>query len=311
MVIGYLINYLRRIAEKLSNKNPIKLRIGGALITLIVVSLSAYVGWLIERLALPNSFLSITLGKMIVVFLMSSALASRSLNNRVKEILNCLKNNTNSKDIYSARLKLKRIVGREVSHLEEEEILRASAETASENSVDGIFAPLFWMFVGVFLWNFSTSLPGPLSLAWAYKASSTIDSMIGYKKGSLKWMGTAGARLDDFLTWIPCRLTLLTLPIISQSWMKVPRTIKAAWRDGSKDLSPNSGLSEAIFAHCAKVQMGGDNIYGNYQLKKPILAKESPKATKEAVQRILKLILELEFTWLISFTFLNQFLLSN
>ena len=311
MVIGYLINYLRRIAEKLSNKNPIKLRIGGALITLIVVSLSAYVGWLIERLALPNSFLSITLGKMIVVLLMSSALASRSLNNRVKEILNCLKNNTNSKDIYSARLKLKRIVGREVSHLEEEEILRASAETASENSVDGIFAPLFWMFIGVFLWNFSTSLPGPLSLAWAYKASSTIDSMIGYKKGSLKWMGTAGARLDDFLTWIPCRLTLLTLPIISQSWMKVPRTIKAAWRDGSKDLSPNSGLSEAIFAHCAKVQMGGDNIYGNYHLKKPILAKESPKATKEGVQRILKLILELEFTWLIAFTFLNQFLLSN
>ena len=42
-------------------------------------------------------------------------------------------------------------------------------------------------------------LPGPLSLAWGFKAASTLDSMLGYRRGRLRWLGTAGARLDDAL----------------------------------------------------------------------------------------------------------------
>ena len=42
--------------------------------------------------------------------------------------------------------------------------------------------------------------PGPLALAWGFKASSTLDSMLGYRSGRLRWLGTAGARLDDLLT---------------------------------------------------------------------------------------------------------------
>ena len=39
---------------------------------------------------------------------------------------------------------------REVKNLNKAQILRATAETASENSVDGVFAPLFWMMFGTF-----------------------------------------------------------------------------------------------------------------------------------------------------------------
>ena len=85
----------------------------------------------------------------------------------------------------------------------EAEILRAAAETASENAVDGFFAPLFWMLLGAWIWECWPELPGPLALAWGFKASSTLDSMLGYRSGRLRWLGTAGARLDDVLTWCP------------------------------------------------------------------------------------------------------------
>ena len=63
------------------------------------------------------------------------------------------------------------IVGRQVEGLEEGEILRAAAETTAENGVDGLFAPLFWMLVGAFLVERWRLAPGPLALAFAFKAS--------------------------------------------------------------------------------------------------------------------------------------------
>ncbi len=155
------------------------------------------------------------------------------------------------------------------------------------------------MLIGATLWQFSPDLPGPLSLAWMYKASSTIDSMIGYKHGNLRWLGTAGARLDDILTWIPCRLVLITTPLICKEWKHVPIIIKSAFQDGSKDESPNSGLSEAIFAHCVGIKMGGINSYKNQYSIKPILAAKAPQASKESIQVLMKLILKVEIFWLV------------
>ncbi len=199
-----------------------------------------------------------------------------------------------------ARNKLSHIVGRDVEKLSKEDILRATAESASENAVDGIFAPLFWMMLGTFFWKISTALPGPLTMAWLFKASSTIDSMIGYRFGKLKWLGQSGAKLDDALTFIPCRLVLLTLPLVSKNWIKAPSLIRAAWADGVKDISPNSGLSEAIFAHCANIRMGGINTYKNSYISKPLLAINSPPASKKGIKKILRLHLKLEIIWILA-----------
>ena len=192
--------------------------------------------------------------------------------------------------------------------LDANEILRALAETASENSVDGIFAPLFWIFLGTIFWEFNQSMPGPLAMAWIFKASSTVDSMIGYKVGKLKWLGFTGAKLDDLMVWIPSRIVLITLPFCCKPKQSIFKTIKDSWKDGIIDSSPNSGISEAIFAYCAEVKMGGVNYYKGQKRLKPIIAKTYPKASINSVRKILGLSLRLELVWLLGFYLIIKFI---
>ena len=233
-------------------------------------------------------------GLLLLTISLTSSIASKSLFDSVKKILDLLPENINE-----ARKELKNIVGRDVKNLDQEEILRATAETASENSVDGIFAPIFWMIIGTIIWNYSTELPGPLALSWGFKASSTIDSMIGYKKEDLRWLGTAGAKIDDLLTWMPCRLVLFTLPLISKPLNLLPNLVKSSIKEGSLDDSPNSGISEAIFANCLEIQMGGENIYNGIKRIKPILGGKHSKATKESIRKLISYIIRLEILWII------------
>ncbi len=296
--MGSLIESLRQRVEKFAGDGIWPLRIGGLLITFILIFISGLVGWLLERLAMPTSPLPQSFGAIVVVISMASTIASKSLRSSALSVLKELPQNLDNDQLQITRKKLSHIVGRDVSLLDKSEILRATAETVSENSVDGVFAPLFWMLVGASLWNISSSFPGPLAWALIYKASSTIDSMLGYKHGRMKWLGTAGAKLDDFLTWLPCRIVMVTLPLVSQPVNKLPALVRVALIEGSKDSSPNSGISEAIFAHCAGVRMGGRNRYKGVLVVKPILAKNKPSASIESINQLLELILKLEFAWL-------------
>jgi adenosylcobinamide-phosphate synthase len=198
----------------------------------------------------------------------------------------------------AARQALAWIVGRDTADLEAGEILRAAAETASENAVDGLFAPLFWMLVGAGLWSLNPDLPGPLALAWGFKAASTLDSMLGYRQGRLRWLGTAGARLDDLLVWLPCRLVALSLPLAAGPGSRCLPLLAAALRDGAADPSPNAGVSQAAYAHTCGVQLGGCNRYGTQVRDKPLLAPGFPPADRAAVQRMLELNRRLEWLWL-------------
>tara|TARA_B100000965_G_scaffold102530_1_gene84350 strand:- start:411 stop:1337 length:927 start_codon:yes stop_codon:yes gene_type:complete len=299
--MGAVINFLQRLAERIAKENKFKLYIGGAIITFTVVFLSGISGWIIERLFLFFEFKYPIASTLLFTFILSSSLASRSLNKSIFEILNLITHQNSKDDIYNIREKLSFIVGRDVENLDKNEILRATAETASENSVDGIFAPLFWMFLGTISWKFNEFMPGPLAMAWIFKASSTIDSMLGYKEGTLKWLGFTGAKLDDFMTFIPSRIVLITLPFCCRQKQSISKTIRQAWEDGVIDSSPNSGISEAIFAYCAEVRMGGINYYKGEKIIKPILAKSYPIASIDSIKRILNLSIRLEFVWLLVF----------
>ncbi len=304
--MGWLINFLHTLAERIAKGYKKKLYILGALIVFIVVFASGISGWLIERLFLllepKNQFFS----TIFFIFILSSSLAYKSLRKGIFEVINLIKQENSTDKIHLAREKLSFIVGRDVENLSENEILRAIAETASENSVDGVFAPLFWMFLGTIFWQFSTCLPGPLAMAWFYKASSTIDSMLGYKEGNLRWLGFTGAKLDDLLTWIPSRIVLLSLPFCCRPKHSILRTIKYAWRDGLLDSSPNSGISEAIFAYCAKVRMGGVNFYKGKKKIKATIAKSCPIATITSIKRILNLNIRLQIVWLLGMYLISQ-----
>ena len=77
--------------------------------------------------------------------------------------------------------------------------------------------------------------------------------------------------LDDLLTWIPCRIVMVTLPLVAQPWSRWTELVRAAEHDGAPDPSPNAGRSEASFAHCAGIRLGGRNRYGAKWVDKPIL----------------------------------------
>ena len=306
--MGVVINFLKGLTERIAKENKSKLYIGGFIITLVVIALSGLSGWLIERLYLFFQINNPIFSTLFFAFILSSSLASKSLNKSILQILNLISKENNRDNLINSRKKLSLIVGRDVENLDANEILRALAETASENSVDGIFAPLFWMFLGTIFWEFNQSMPGPLAMAWIFKASSTVDSMIGYKVGKLKWLGFTGAKLDDLMVWIPSRIVLITLPFCCKPKQSIFKTIKDSWKDGIIDSSPNSGISEAIFAYCAEVKMGGVNYYKGQKRLKPIIANTYPKASINSVRKILGLSLRLELVWLLGFYLIIKFI---
>ena len=304
--MGAVIDYLRVLAERIAKNNKYKLYFGGALITFILIFLSGISGWLIERMFFFFEVKNPIFSTLIFSFILSSSLATKSLNKSIFEIINLISHEDQRHNLNKIRQKLSFIVGRDVHNLNKNEIFRALAETASENSVDGIFAPLFWMYLGLIFWQFNQFMPGPLAMAWIFKASSTVDSMLGYKEGDLKWLGFTGAKLDDLMTWIPSRIVLITLPFCCITTQSFVKTTRQAWKDGIVDSSPNSGISEAIFAYCAKVRMGGINYYKGKIKLKPIIAKSYPKANIISIKKILNLSLRLEFLWLFIFFFIMK-----
>jgi len=279
-VMGALIAQLRLWVEALGGDRPWALRLGGGLITALLVGGSAAAGWALEQLSLRSPW-----AVPLLVIALASALAGRSLRLAVEDVLKPL--SSTPPQLEQARQKLAWIVGRDVDGLPAPELLRALAETASENAVDGLFAPLFWMLFGAGLWSLNPAWPGPLALAWAFKASSTLDSMLGYRRGRLQWLGTAGARLDDVLTWLPCRLLALSLGQLGP-----------ALRDGASDPSPNAGVSQAAYAHALGLQLGGTNHYGGVEGSKPLLNQGGRAADQQGVEAILDASQRTSLIWL-------------
>jgi adenosylcobinamide-phosphate synthase len=296
--MGALIEAGRRLGEGWAGDQPRRLRAAGTLVALVTVALSGLMGWLIEQLARRWPLL----GLPLLLIGLASALAGGSLAQAVRAVLDRLD------DPAAARARLAWIVGRDVDGLDRAGILRAAAETSSENAVDGLFAPLFWMLVGVALWagapaSAAALMPGPLCLAWIFKAASTLDSMVGYRRGRLRWFGTAGARLDDLLTWLPCRLVALTLPLVATPLPLLRPALlmdrfRSSLRDGRADPSPNAGVSQAAWAHATGVRLGGRNRYGGVERIKPPLGPPGRRPEHADVERMLVISLRLEALWL-------------
>ncbi len=152
-----------------------------------------------------------------------------------------------------ARDAVARIVGRDTADLSEPEIVRATTETIAESTSDGCVAPLFYLTLG-----------GP-PLAMAFKAVSTLDSMVGHRDPEHRHLGWASARLDDAANWLPARVTAWLLVGAAGFTTVSLRSIKDACsillRDGHKHPSPNSGWPEAAMAGALHVQLGGTNLY--------------------------------------------------
>jgi adenosylcobinamide-phosphate synthase len=248
-------------------------RMAGVLLAIGLITLSGLAGWFMVWGA---GWIHPGLGLLIASVILASCFAGRSLRQAAEEVLTPLQQG----NLVLARSTLSRYVGRDTEDLSESEILRAVLETVTENATDGVIAPLFWAIVGAF-----TPL-GSVPFALAYKAASTLDSMVGYRDAPYTHIGWCSAKLEDWLTWIPCRLTVLSLAILSGKPFHVWQICQ---RDAPQDPSPNAGWSECAYAAALGVQMGGANCYRGVVKHKPLLGDALRPIAPEIIQQAMGL----------------------
>lgn len=244
VLIGKVISFYESIFYHNSDKNIKKLIYGG-----ITVFFVLFTVWFVAiALLMIANRINFWIGYIINVLFVYISISPRSLAEAGMELYRLLRKG----DLIEARRKVGWIVGRDTADLDEGEITRATVETISENTVDGILSPLFFCFVF-----------GPIG-ALLYRTANTMDSMLGYKNERYLYFGRVAARFDDFLNYIPARLgfILLTLSAAVQGfdWREA---INITLRDAHKHPSPNGGYAEAPTAGALHIRLGGYNKYGN------------------------------------------------
>lgn len=182
-----------------------------------------------------------------------------------------------------ARTALSLIVGRDTEGLPEGEIVRATVETVAESTADGVVAPLFYLALG----------GAPLALA--FKAVSTLDSMVGHRDERYRDFGWASARLDDMANWVPARLAACLLVVAgslrSLDWSRIGHAWRIVLRDAGKQESPNSGWPEAAMAGSLLVQLGGRNRYEGVVIERPSLGDPGRTLGVDHIQEALVLMI--------------------
>ncbi|WP_347278061.1 adenosylcobinamide-phosphate synthase CbiB [Alkalinema sp. FACHB-956] len=264
-------------------KSPIALKFAGIGLTVLLVMGSASISYGMIRLLQAIHPIVGTIAELIVL---ASCFAGKSLRDAAQDVLRPLLQG----ELSEARSRLSRYVGRDTADLDESEVLRAVVETVAENGVDGVMAPLFWAIVGSF-----TPI-GAAPIALGFKAASTLDSMVGYLRAPYTDLGWCSAKTDDLLIWLPCRLTVVTLGLLSG---KPGPVWQLCWRDGRQDPSPNSGWSECVYAAVLGVQLGGSNTYQGQVKHKPLLGNPDRPMTAAVVTQALRLNRITFMIWLV------------
>jgi adenosylcobinamide-phosphate synthase len=221
------------------------------------------------------------LGYMVTTWFISTTIAIKGLKDAAYRVYEPLRNG----DIQAARTFTGYIVGRDTAELGEAELTRAVVETVSENMVDAVIAPLFYAFLGA------------APLAMLYRASNTLDSMVGYKSEKYLFFGWASARWDDVLNWIPARLTGLLLIFVAL--LQPGLSAKRAWRAircfAHLHPSPNSGIPESAVAGALGIELGGLNIYGGVASERARLGWPLRERTQRDIVRTVRILYGISF----------------
>lgn len=268
-LIGTLITSLERTVRKVFANN---LRVGGIILSVIVLTASTAV-----PLAILLAFYKINLCLGIVAesVMCYYLIAPKCLRDESMKVYRAI----NENDVEKARKAVSMIVGRDTEKLDETGIIKAAVETVAENTSDGVTAPLMYISVG------------GAALGFFCKAANTMDSMIGYKNERYADIGNFTAKLDDFLNFIPSRLTALIM-IFSAYLLKFNgRDAFKIWRrDRRKHASPNSAQTESVCAGALEIQLAGDAYYFGELHKKEYIGDNIRPVENEDIRRANRLM---------------------
>ncbi|OAF10598.1 cobalamin biosynthesis protein [Bradyrhizobium centrolobii] len=251
--IGHPVTWIGRLITAVDTawnrpSDPPALRCAaGVAGALVVIALSAALGWLLQSM-LSSGWIQIVL---VGVFAWP-LVALRSLGDHVAAVADPLQVG----DVAGARAAVSRIVGRDPAALDEAGIARAAIESLAENASDGIVAPVFW---GALF-----GLPG----IFGYKAINTLDSMIGHRTERHEAFGWAAARIDDAANFIPARLTGFLFVLLTP---RRSAALACMTRDARRHRSPNAGWPEAAMAGALGVRLSGPRIYHGSSTNEPWL----------------------------------------
>ena len=210
---------------------------------------------------------------VLLGLLLKPLLAWRMLRDEVRAVEAALQTS-----LENGRAQLARLVSRDVSTLDAQQVRESAIESLAENLNDSLVAPLFWFAL--------LGLPG----AALYRYANTADAMWGYRGlragRDWTWAGKWAARVDDVLSWLPARLTALLLALVrgGLSW----RALRA---QAPRTPSPNSGWPMAAMALALDVRLSKPGVYVLHEAGRGPQAGDTARAVQLGERAVLLLAL--------------------
>ncbi len=258
--IGKLISALRARAKST--------RVQGFILAIIVIVATALAGHVLVWASGYIPLIGPMIGILVAAYLLKSTFAIRCLLQTSLDIGDMI-----DRDISEAKKMLPALVGRETKDLTEAQAASAVIESVSENYVDTILSPIFYFLI------FAPFGLG-LEAALAFKAMSTMDSMLGYKTKGLKELGFAPAKMDDIANFIPARLSIFFIALARPS--RAGQAIDTALKYHAATPSPNSGWPMSAAAGSLGIRLEKPEFY--------VLLEGGHEATTSDIPRAVRLI---------------------
>ncbi len=225
--------------------------LSGSAAWLIMTVIPGTMAFLLVRLALQ---LHLYLGWAAAVLLIFFCVALRSLLDHSRRIRKPLMKG----DLPQARQALSMVVSRKTESLPESEIVRGGVESIGENLIDAVTSALFWTAVGYWCGG----LPGAAAGAVFLRSVNTLDACWGYKDERYLLFGRTAAKTDDWIHFIPARLTLPAIALAALlTGGSFTQTLKMGWKHRKDHPSPNSCYGMAGFAGALQIRLGGPTLY--------------------------------------------------
>lgn len=260
---------------------------GKVMVLLVVLTVEFFVAFILITAEIASEKINCLFGIAIEAIMTFQLIATKSLKVESMKVYKELKKG----NFVSARKAVSMIVGRDTENLSEKEVTKAAVETVAENTSDGIIAPLILLALG-----------GPLA-GFFYKCINTMDSMIGYKNPRYIDFGRCAAKTDDFVNFIPARISAW-LMIFSCCFLgkdfSTDNAKKIYLRDRLKHESPNSAHTESTCAGALGIQLAGPAVYEGKVEHKEFLGDQVREIELEDIKRANKLSYATSFICVLS-----------